>query len=84
MVGIAEHVGHAMTYKILTVDTQKDIYRSNVRSASSSDPNLRVTLLGGETSLPPQHHLLLKPAMILLMLMGSPRLPTCLYLTPLI
>jgi len=50
MVGIAEHVGHAMTYKILTVDTQKVIYHSNVHSAFSSDPNLHVALLGGETS----------------------------------
>jgi len=53
MVGIAEHVGHAMTYKVLTVDTQKVIYCSNLRSASSSDPNLHVALLGGETSSPP-------------------------------
>ncbi len=53
MVGIAEHVGHAMTYKVLTVDTQKIIYHSNLCSASSSDPNLHVALLGGETSSPP-------------------------------
>jgi len=32
-VGIAEHVGHAMTFKILTDDTRKVIYRSEVRSA---------------------------------------------------
>ena len=32
-VGIAKHCGHAMTIKILTDDTQKIIYRSNVRSA---------------------------------------------------
>ena len=45
-VGIAEHVGHAMTFKILTDDTRKVIYRSNVRSAL--DPrsrNLRMDLL---------------------------------------
>ena len=30
MVGVAEHVGHAMTYKVLTVDTQKVIYCSNL------------------------------------------------------
>jgi len=52
MVGIAEHVGHSMTYKVLTVDTQKVIYCSNLCSASSSDPNLRVDILGGETSSP--------------------------------
>ena len=29
-VGISEHVGHAMTFKILTDDTQKIIHRSSV------------------------------------------------------
>ena len=48
-VGVAEHVGHTMTYKILTDDTQKIIYRSNVRSAlSSTDRNKRVDPLRGE------------------------------------
>ena len=32
-VGIAEHVGHAMTFKILTDNTRKIIYHSNIRSA---------------------------------------------------
>jgi hypothetical protein len=36
-VGVAEHVGHAMTFKILMDDTQKIIYRSNICSAL--DPN---------------------------------------------
>jgi hypothetical protein len=52
-VGIAEHVGHFMTFKILTDDTKKVIFRSNVRSAL--DPkakNLRLDPLGGETSTP--------------------------------
>ncbi len=30
MVGIAKHVGHVMTYKVLTVDTQKMIYHSSL------------------------------------------------------
>ena len=52
-VGIAEHVGHAMTYKILTDDTKKVIYRSNVRSAlTKSDRNKCVDLLGGEEATP--------------------------------
>jgi hypothetical protein len=38
-VGVAEHVGHHMTFKILTDDTLELIYRSNVRSAL--DPNSR-------------------------------------------
>ena len=32
-VGIAEHVGHALTFKILTEDSTKIIYRSRIRSA---------------------------------------------------
>ena len=52
-VGIAENVGHAMTYKILTDDTKKVIYRSNVRSAlTKEDRNKRVDLLGGEEVAP--------------------------------
>jgi len=50
MVGIAENVGHAKTYKVLTVNTQKIIYHSNLHSASSADHNQHVTLLGGEPS----------------------------------
>ena len=41
-VGIAEHVGHAMTFKILSDDSNKVLYRSNIRLAD--DPksvNLR-------------------------------------------
>jgi hypothetical protein len=42
-VGISEHVGHAMTYMILTDDTQKIIHRSNVRTALDSlSPNKQV------------------------------------------
>jgi hypothetical protein len=33
-VGISKHVGHAMTYMILTDDTQKIIHRSNVQNCS--------------------------------------------------
>ena len=32
-VGIADHVGHALTFKVLTDDTQKVIFRSRIRSA---------------------------------------------------
>jgi hypothetical protein len=38
-VGISEHVGHAMTFKILSVDTLKVLHRGNVRSAA--DPKTR-------------------------------------------
>ena len=52
-VGIAEHVGHAMTYKVLTDDTSKVLYQSNLRSAlDPSAPNLRLDLPDGETPKP--------------------------------
>ena len=42
-----------MTYQILTDDTKKVIYRSNVRSAlTKEDRNKRVDLLGGEEVAP--------------------------------
>ena len=48
MVGIAEHVGHSMCYKVLTDDTQKVIYCSRICAATSKDPNLRIEPPGGE------------------------------------
>lgn len=49
MVGFAEHTGHALTYKILTQDTRKVIYRSEVRSAADPNTlNLREMPLDGE------------------------------------
>ena len=52
-IGIAENVGHTMTYQILTDDTKKVIYRSNVCSAlSKEDRNKCVDLLGGEEVAP--------------------------------
>jgi Reverse transcriptase (RNA-dependent DNA polymerase) len=49
IVGISEHVGHALTWKILTADTNKIIYRSLVRPCTDEDPNLRAELACGET-----------------------------------
>ena len=43
-VGISEHVGNTMTFKILTSDTNKVIYRSVVRSAESFDRNHRAEM----------------------------------------
>jgi hypothetical protein len=52
-VGIAEHVGHAMTFKVLTDDTRKIIYRSNIRSAADSKSrNLRLDPLNDTVSSP--------------------------------
>ncbi len=48
IVGISEHVGHALTWKILTSDTHKVIYRSQVRPVDATDANNRAKLLGGE------------------------------------
>ena len=38
-VGIADSVGHALTFKVLTEDTSKIIYRSEIRTATN--PNVR-------------------------------------------
>ena len=49
-VGFSANVGHQLTYAILTDDTQKVIYRSEVRTAENpSDPNLRSTDWGDAT-----------------------------------
>ena len=46
-VGIAEHVGHAMTYKIWNKNTGKILDRSNVRTATdTSTQNRRANLIG--------------------------------------
>ena len=48
-VGIAEHVVHFMTYKMLTNDTKKVIHQSNVRLADDPlTPNLSLDLFDGE------------------------------------
>ena len=50
-VGFADHVGHALTFAILTSDTRKIIYCSEVRTATSpSSPNLRANHWGDEES----------------------------------
>ena len=53
-VGISEHVGHAMTYMILTDDTNKILHRSNVRTATDVlTMNKRVDPPSGENYQPP-------------------------------
>ena len=60
-VGIAENVGHAMIYKILTDDTKKVIYRPNVPSAlAKGSRNKRVDLLGGDEVTPSLNLLVMK------------------------
>jgi hypothetical protein len=49
-VGISEHVGHGMTFKILTEDTKQNIHRSGVPTAlDPTIPNLWADLFNGET-----------------------------------
>jgi Reverse transcriptase (RNA-dependent DNA polymerase) len=50
IVGISEHVGNALTWKILTSDTKKLIFRSQVRPYDSEAPNYRADVSGGEDS----------------------------------
>jgi hypothetical protein len=52
IVGISEHCGHAMTWKILTTDSKRIIYRSLVRPVSPSDANLRADMFAGEDESP--------------------------------
>jgi hypothetical protein len=49
IVGISDHCGHALTYKVFNSSTQKVIHCSLICPADMSDPNLRVELLGGES-----------------------------------
>ena len=48
IVGISEHCGHALTWKILTLDTQKVLFRSQVRPFSEDDADICAELFGGE------------------------------------
>jgi hypothetical protein len=78
-VGISEHVGHAMTFKVLTDDTHKVIHRSAIRSAlDPKERNLRVDLLGGEnptrSSDPFVKNGMHQPHLVL---MGRPRRNKC-------
>jgi hypothetical protein len=49
-VGVAHNVGDALTYKILTEDTKKIIYRSAVRPRDETEPNNRLHPFGGNES----------------------------------
>ena len=51
-VDIAENVGHAMIFKILTYDTHKIIHHSKFRNAEDTDiPTLCLDLFDGEESI---------------------------------
>ena len=53
-VGFGEHVGDALTHKLLDDDTKKIFYRSAVRPSDSAHPNKHVVSDGGESSQTPK------------------------------
>ena len=53
-VGFGEHVGDALTHKLLDDDTKKVLYRSAVRPSDSAHPNKRLVPDGGESSQTPK------------------------------
>ena len=53
-VGFGEHVGDALTHKLLDDDTKKILYRSGVRPSDSAHPNKRLVPEGGESSKTPK------------------------------
>ena len=53
-VGFGEHVGDALTPKLLDDDTKKILYRSAVRPSDSSHPNKRLVPDGGESLQTPK------------------------------
>ena len=53
-VGFGEHVGDALTHKLLDDDTKKILYRSAVRPSDSAHPNKQLVPDGGESSQTPK------------------------------
>ena len=53
-VGCGEHVGDALTHKLLDADTKKILYRSAVRPSDSAHPNKQLVPDGGESSQTPK------------------------------
>ena len=53
MVGIAEHVGHIMTYHIFDPTTQKILHCGNLRKADPTTANRQIELISGENLAPP-------------------------------
>jgi hypothetical protein len=48
---VSEHCGHALTYKVLSSESDVIIYRSLLRPASPDDDNVRACMSGGESPL---------------------------------
>jgi hypothetical protein len=52
VVGISEHCGHALTYKILSSESDVFIYHSLLRPAATDDNNVHACMSGEESSIP--------------------------------
>lgn len=57
IVGISEHVGPIMTYKVFCEDTRKVIFRAQVRPLTPADPNFRASSVDGEQASNPSEFL---------------------------
>jgi hypothetical protein len=60
IVGIAEHVGHALTYRVFDPITRKIICRGDLRAAHPSSSNKRLDLLRGEDFDTPSKNSIIK------------------------
>jgi hypothetical protein len=49
VVGISEHCGHALTYKVLSSESDFIIYRSLLRPETPDNANVRACISGGES-----------------------------------
>jgi hypothetical protein len=51
VVGISEHCGHVLTFKVLSSESDIIIYHSLLRAATPSDGNVHSCMSGGESSI---------------------------------
>jgi hypothetical protein len=51
IVGVSEHCGHALTYKVLSSESNVIIYCSLLRPATPGDDNVRACMSGGESPI---------------------------------
>jgi hypothetical protein len=52
VVGISEHRGYSLTYKVLSSESDVIIYHSLLRPATTDDNNVRAYMSGGESYIP--------------------------------
>jgi hypothetical protein len=51
VVGISEHFGHALTYKVLSSESDVIIYSSLLRPKTPDDDNVNACMSGGESPI---------------------------------